>query len=359
MSPTQKGSSALQCFKHGNAIEICNGIMFDFYPGLPGVTTDFNHEKFSIQPDKNALHSLSFHLPSPISQADPCPFFTKAGFCPRKPLCKLAHTPPSDHTHQQPTLSSKAGEPAPGLSAKISNRRSKNENLAHYLGSPKRFHASEQGGDRLRESLQISGISVGGEERGKAEKVRGKRRAEGGRERGGGGSQLKPGTGYVRSLSFPPDVLNLGSVMQPSGKTTKHKKSKDRQRPSADDKNSASIGGVSDSEKGTSSSTAKPFGEPPELPKLFNFSELSKQDVGHGAETQQSEGQPEREKNGVFVFSATSPSSPSQVSGKRRNATVRFSPSSLDESDNEEGSGKEEEMAILAQQLELGSDNVS
>ena len=191
---------------------------------------------------------------------------------------------------------------------------------------------------------------MGGEERGKAEKVRGKRRAEGGRERGGGSSQLKPGMGYVRSLSFPPDVLNLGPVLQPSGKTAKRKKPKDRQRSSADDKNS---------EKGTSSSTAKPFSESPELPKLFNFSELSKKDVGHEAEIQQSEGQPEGEKNGVFVFSATSPFSPSQVSGKRRNARVRFSPSSLDESNNEEGSGEEEEMAILAQQLELGSDNVS
>ena len=29
------GSSALQRFKHGNAIETHNGIMFDFYPGLP------------------------------------------------------------------------------------------------------------------------------------------------------------------------------------------------------------------------------------------------------------------------------------------------------------------------------------
>ena len=34
MSPIPNGSSALQ-FEHGNAIEICNGIMFDFYPRLP------------------------------------------------------------------------------------------------------------------------------------------------------------------------------------------------------------------------------------------------------------------------------------------------------------------------------------
>ena len=32
--PTLNGSSALQCFEHGNAVEIHNEILFDFYPGL-------------------------------------------------------------------------------------------------------------------------------------------------------------------------------------------------------------------------------------------------------------------------------------------------------------------------------------
>ena len=35
MSPALNGSSAVERFKHGNAIELCNRIMFDFYPGLP------------------------------------------------------------------------------------------------------------------------------------------------------------------------------------------------------------------------------------------------------------------------------------------------------------------------------------
>ena len=35
MGPTPKGSSALQRFECDNALEIRNGIMFDFYPGLP------------------------------------------------------------------------------------------------------------------------------------------------------------------------------------------------------------------------------------------------------------------------------------------------------------------------------------
>ena len=35
MSPTLNGSSALEHYERGNVIEICNGIMFNFYPGLP------------------------------------------------------------------------------------------------------------------------------------------------------------------------------------------------------------------------------------------------------------------------------------------------------------------------------------
>ena len=35
MSPTLNGSSALLCVKLGDALEICEGIIFDFYLGLP------------------------------------------------------------------------------------------------------------------------------------------------------------------------------------------------------------------------------------------------------------------------------------------------------------------------------------
>ena len=35
MSPALNGSSALLLFERGNVVEIHNGIMFDFYPGLP------------------------------------------------------------------------------------------------------------------------------------------------------------------------------------------------------------------------------------------------------------------------------------------------------------------------------------
>ena len=35
MSPALNESTALQLFECGNAVEIRDGIMFDFYPGLP------------------------------------------------------------------------------------------------------------------------------------------------------------------------------------------------------------------------------------------------------------------------------------------------------------------------------------
>ena len=38
MSPALNGGYALQCFKCGNMVEICNGIMLDFYLGLPHTT---------------------------------------------------------------------------------------------------------------------------------------------------------------------------------------------------------------------------------------------------------------------------------------------------------------------------------
>ena len=37
MSPTLNGGTLLQRFERGNVVEIRNGIMFDFYPGLPQI----------------------------------------------------------------------------------------------------------------------------------------------------------------------------------------------------------------------------------------------------------------------------------------------------------------------------------
>ena len=37
MSPALNGSTALQRFERGKVVDICNRIMFDFYPGLPHI----------------------------------------------------------------------------------------------------------------------------------------------------------------------------------------------------------------------------------------------------------------------------------------------------------------------------------
>ena len=42
MNPALNGSSALQRFERGNAVEIRNRIMFGFYPGLPHVSYTSN-----------------------------------------------------------------------------------------------------------------------------------------------------------------------------------------------------------------------------------------------------------------------------------------------------------------------------
>ena len=53
MSPALKGSSALECFEGGNVIEIRNGIMFDFYTGLPHIV--FN---IWLCGTRNAMYTL-------------------------------------------------------------------------------------------------------------------------------------------------------------------------------------------------------------------------------------------------------------------------------------------------------------
>ena len=37
MSPSLNECFALQCFEHGNVVELCNGILFDFYMRLPHI----------------------------------------------------------------------------------------------------------------------------------------------------------------------------------------------------------------------------------------------------------------------------------------------------------------------------------
>ena len=60
MSPTLNRSTALQHFECGNAIEMRNGLMFDFYPGLPHVFNSYlcrACHTFTVQ-CKDATYSL-------------------------------------------------------------------------------------------------------------------------------------------------------------------------------------------------------------------------------------------------------------------------------------------------------------
>ena len=41
MSPTLNGSSAIQRYEGSDVIEICNGIAFNFYTGLPHILKNY------------------------------------------------------------------------------------------------------------------------------------------------------------------------------------------------------------------------------------------------------------------------------------------------------------------------------
>ena len=49
MSPALYGGFVLQCFERGNAVELHNGIISDFYPGLP-------HTKIALQAGAPTAH---------------------------------------------------------------------------------------------------------------------------------------------------------------------------------------------------------------------------------------------------------------------------------------------------------------
>ena len=66
MSPTLNGSSALQCFKRGNVIEMCNRIMFDFSPGLTHIQFSYSThyltlENFSLVVAKERKYYHTYH----------------------------------------------------------------------------------------------------------------------------------------------------------------------------------------------------------------------------------------------------------------------------------------------------------
>ena len=57
MSPAHNGSTALQRFESSNKFAIRNGIMFNFYPGLPHIliVAQFRIQLAMIQPDEDNM----------------------------------------------------------------------------------------------------------------------------------------------------------------------------------------------------------------------------------------------------------------------------------------------------------------
>ena len=65
MSPALNGSSTLEHFKRSNASEIRNGIMFDFYPGLPHVW--INRDLYADYTNQEYRASFAVHSSSGLT----------------------------------------------------------------------------------------------------------------------------------------------------------------------------------------------------------------------------------------------------------------------------------------------------
>ena len=168
-----------------------------------------------------------------------------------------------------------------------------------------------------------------------------------------------------RSSQISPTQVPVSQSNNLAKRSSKHVEFEDEQQASVGGKTLNSVSGVLETEK-VDATAVGIIPTPPELPKMFNFFEMrSGSDVPveeKEKDVQQGKALPEGDKDNVFVFSASSPASPPLVSGKRKNAVVRFSFSGGSEGESHEGEGEgegAEEMAMLAQQLELESDNVS
>ena len=63
MSPALNGSSAIRLSKHSNALEIHDGITFDFYTGLPHMNACMWSEQFELKLETHIQH---YHIVSTL-----------------------------------------------------------------------------------------------------------------------------------------------------------------------------------------------------------------------------------------------------------------------------------------------------
>ena len=177
MSPALNGSSALQRFKRSNASEIRNGIMFDFYPGLPHVCSK-EQTWTCMNAIATQLHLLPFILLLPLP---PHPFFFPPIFlfpsCPShssSPLSLLLSflfTPPLPLSFLLSLLSPFHSSPELASRAPISCIR------CHKLRTSDKFKCGRCGDIYLTKAVVTSGEG-GGEEAALSQLSAWKRRKE-------------------------------------------------------------------------------------------------------------------------------------------------------------------------------------
>ena len=88
-------------------------------------------------------------------QVEVCPFFVRSGFCPRRPLCKLDHSP-----HLHPSSTSQSAKNLTGGPSKISAGSQTKFSAPTILGQPKRFHPMEENEENPLVNSSLTGETV-------------------------------------------------------------------------------------------------------------------------------------------------------------------------------------------------------
>ena len=279
---------------------------------------------------------------SSLLQLEPCPYFTKCGFCPRGVVCKLDHTFQTDQetdvvAGQDPKTASKDAD-----LYSTNNTSSDSDSISFKRSPMKKPHVQPMAESRVSDSDDT--------------------------------------VKYLRSISSPIFIADSKSET---------KKSSSDEREISDQYHLTSkdlIPTTDESSSSNSSSNFKPVAKELTLPESFNFSTQLSHTSSSSNPSEEFRTPPSDSAAGlsllnsaknVFVFSASSPTSPPK--GKRKDAIVDFVLPKMDDrgvvgkEEGEEGAYRSgsgvgakgrgdaasKEMELLIQQLELGSDDVS
>ena len=337
-----------------------------------------------------------------LSQVEPCPFFAKSGFCPRQPLCKLDHTPqlyPSHHRGQPDKIS--LGSPSKFVPVSLSKSGNRSGKLPNNLGTPKRFHHMENTEDVPLVSSDDSAFTLDTNQVTTTTTVVPTdttvvAMATAGvtmtTTKGGVGTSVCV-PGYQRSLSLPVSTRRREKKDGELERSVTEKEDSELAKQSQTDptvlspsqqetgggggERVVSAGmfegaGVDRAQKRIETEQPLEGSSPPgqavgnsftvmspDVPKMFNFSENSPVKFEESVKEKEAVGETER---GVFMFTASPNKSGGEVVGgveEEEEEEVRSKPLVRRGAADEGGSRESEEVAVLAQQLQLDSDNVS